>query len=255
MKGRRMSDRAGSSWWVKATAMAIGLIAAVALFVSREYEVVGHSGFPLDDSWIHMQMARNLSLGPGMYFNAGEPGSASSAPLWTLLLAGLHLLPWETILSAKVSGVMLLWGNGLETVSLGRSLGLPATWAGAAGIALTMSPRIVWGGLSGMEIPLYTLLATAGVWLHTRSFSGRPALLSTALFACASLARPDCLVLFPLALLDRWRRTSLRVMWGVNTACTCCCSSAFWHLPLPSTWAPSAGCCPIPIMPRSVILA
>ena len=205
---------ADRSWLLTGMAAAAGLMASVALYAWNEYATVGRMGFPLDDSWIHMQMARNMSLGLGMYFNAGESVSASSAPLWTLLLAALHLLPGvDTILAAKVSGVVLLWGAGLVTAALGRSLGLPPAWAAGAGIALTLSPRMVWGGLSGMEIPLYTLLATAGVWLHTRSFNGVPALASTALFACASLARPDCLVLFPLALLDSWRRTSLRTVW------------------------------------------
>ncbi len=203
----------GRRWMYTGLSIAGGMIAAITLFVWNEYALVGHIGFPLDDSWIHLQMARNLSLGQGMYFNTGEPVSASSAPLWTLLLAALHLLPWDTILAVKVSGVALLWGAGLVTAVAGRSLGLSPIWAAGAGMALALSPRMIWGGLSGMEIPLYTLLATAGIWLHIRSFGSSPSLVSTALFACASLARPDCLVLLPLALLDRWCRASLISVW------------------------------------------
>lgn len=203
----------GRRWMYTGLSIAGGMIAALTLFVWHEHAQVGHIGFPLDDSWIHLQMARNLSLGEGMYFNSGEPVSASSAPLWTLLLAALHLLPWDIVLAVKASGVALLLGVGLVTAAVGRSLGLSPIWAAGAGMVVTLSPRMVWGGLSGMEIPLYTLLATAGVWLHIRSFGSSPSLVSSALFACASLARPDCLVLLPLALLDRWRRGSLASVW------------------------------------------
>ena len=208
-----MSEGSGGNRSSAGLAMAAAVAAAAALFVWSEHRLVGHAGFPLDDAWIHMQMARNMSLGLGMYFNPGDPVSASSAPLWTLLLAGLHLLPWDVIVSAKVVGVALLWGAGMATAALGRSLGLTPGWAAGAGIVLVLSPRLVWGGLSGMEVPLYTLLATAGIWQHVRSFGTRPALASTVLFACASLARPDCLVLFPLAILDRWRRCPSRSVW------------------------------------------
>ena len=205
----------GRGWLYTGLAMAAAMVGGFGLFMWHEQEVVGHSGFPLDDSWIHLQMARNLSLGHGMYFNAGEVVSASSAPLWTLFLAALHLLPGEeTVLAVKFSAIALLWGAGMVTAALGRCLGLSPVWAAGAGMALTLSPRMLWGGLSGMEIPLYTLLATFGIFLHMRSFGGKPSLASTALLALASLARPDCLVLFPLALLDRWCRSpSLVAVW------------------------------------------
>ena len=224
-----MSESRG--WIYTGLSIAGGMIAAITLFVWREYAVVGHVGFPLDDSWIHLQMARNLSLGQGMYFNGGDPVSASSAPLWTLLLAALHLLPADTILAVKVSSVVLLWAAGLVTAAAGRSLGLSPIWAAAAGMALTLSPRMVWGGLSGMEIPLYTLLATAGVWLHIRSFG---AVLRGGRRRCSPVLR--------------WRHS------GVIIASTCCCSPVSWPRPSASIWLPSAGCWQIRITPRLAIL-
>src|SRR4030095_4385759 len=58
----------------------------LALFIVRERQIAGAAGFPLDDSWIHLQFARNLAAGAGFSYNPGRPIAGSTAPLWTLLL-------------------------------------------------------------------------------------------------------------------------------------------------------------------------
>src|SRR4026207_1010669 len=45
---------------------------------------VGLATFPLDDSWIHLQFARNLAEGRGFAYNPGVPVSGSTAPLSTV---------------------------------------------------------------------------------------------------------------------------------------------------------------------------
>ena len=208
-----MSERSHLRYWLTAAAVnAGGLLGVVALFLWNERSLASASGlapgggFPLDDAWIHLQLARNFSLGHGMYFNAGDPVSASSAPLWTLALSILHWLSGEEIVSTvKALGVLLLWGSGMAAFGLALALRLPFGLALLTSLISTITPRLVWGGLSGMEIPLYTLLSTAGIWLHVRSAGGRARPWTTILLAAAALARPECLMLFPLALLDRWR--------------------------------------------------
>ena len=37
-------------------------------------------GFPLDDTWIHLQFARNVAEGHGFSFNPGVLSSGSTAP-------------------------------------------------------------------------------------------------------------------------------------------------------------------------------
>ena len=185
----------------------VALAAAVALFLGWEQKVAGRWGFPLDDTWIHMQFARNLFAGQGFAFNPGEPISASSAPLWTVTLSLLYFLPWDVVLSAKALGALLLWASGLLTILLARSVGLEARWALLGGLTVVLTPRLLWGSLSGMEVTFYAALATGGVWLHLHSWRRAPSLAGTALLALASLARPECLILFPLAVLDRWRST------------------------------------------------
>ena len=181
--------------------LALPLVGMIGLFLWSEWRVAGQWGLPLDDSWIHLQFARNLIRGDGFAFNPGETVSASTAPLWTLVLALVCLLPGEVVWSVKGLGVALLWGNGLLTVQLGRSVGLPtwACWLG--GLVVVLTPRLLWGSLSGMEIGLATGLATGGVWLHLRA-GARPAYGSTVLLSLAVLARPECLLLFAAAVVD-----------------------------------------------------
>ena len=49
-------------------------------FLWEEQSTAGTYGFPLDDSWIHAQFARNLALGNGFSYNPGVPVSGSTAP-------------------------------------------------------------------------------------------------------------------------------------------------------------------------------
>lgn len=189
----------------KEVPLGVAALGAAALFLWQEHHLAGRWGFPLDDSWIHLQFARNLSQGQGFSFNPGEWVSASTAPLWTLALALLQLLPWEVVWTVKALGVGLLWVSALLTARLARSLGLGEGWALAGGLVVALTPRLVWGSLSGMEVTLYAALATFGVCRHLETLDRAPCWWGTACFALAALARPECLLLFPLAMADRWR--------------------------------------------------
>src|SRR5664280_539396 len=49
-------------------------------------------GFPLDDSWIHQEIARNLVQHHSFGFTPGVTSSGSSSTLWTFILALNYLL-------------------------------------------------------------------------------------------------------------------------------------------------------------------
>jgi len=192
--------------------LGLAALGAAGLFLWQEHSLARGWGFPLDDTWIHLQFARNLSQGQGFSFNPGEWVSASTAPLWTLVLALFHLLPWGVVWSAKAAGVLLLWVNGLLTARLGRGLGLEPGWALAGGLVVALTPRLVWGSLSGMEVCLYAALATFGICRHLETLDRSACWWGTASLALAALARPECLLLFPLAMADRFR-FSRQVPW------------------------------------------
>ncbi len=204
------APRHGPMDWTAMLLIAATAAAGVAGFALAEMRLAGGWGFPLDDSWIHLQFARNLRAGQGFVFNPGEPSAGATAPLWTLLVGALMWLPADPLLSVKVVGAILLAVNGWLTCQLARATGLERRWALLAGITVVLTPRLLWASLSGMEVMLYVALATAGIGLHVRTMDRTPSLAGTGLLALAALARPECLMLFPLALTDRWRRDGWR---------------------------------------------
>ena len=59
--------------WRDDLLVAAALLLPLALYLVRERQIAGAQGFPLDDSWIHLQFARNLAAGAGFSYNPGEP--------------------------------------------------------------------------------------------------------------------------------------------------------------------------------------
>jgi hypothetical protein len=226
----------------------------------------GGLGFPLDDSWIHLQFARNLARGLGLSYNPGRLVTGSTAPLWTALLSLLFLLPGSVIAWTKALGIALHLAGVDATRRLARELGLPPGLAAlAAGLTLATS-WLVWSALSGMEIPLFVLLSLWGMILHLRERSapGRPPF-SAGVLAVAALARPEAILLLGLAFVDRllvftcradeenpersprWRPPSLRILLlgAAFAACALAGPCLFYGWAggsvLPTTWAAKGG--------------
>ena len=194
---------------------AAALAAALGLFLQRERLIagpVGLSGFPLDDSWIHFQFARNVAEGHGFAYNPGVPVSGSTAPLWTLLLAGLFKAGGAYPAWAKAAGV----AAALGAAWLARRLCL--AWTGNTALGLTAalvtawSAPMIWGALSGMEVTLAALLVTAAFVAHA---AGRVPI-AAALAGLCVLARPESVLLVPLLWLAgplTARRSA--IVWGL----------------------------------------
>lgn len=165
----------------------------------------GVLGVPLDDAWIHFQYARNLSQGDGFSYVPGVPTPGSTAPLWTLLLAGIGLFTESFLLPALLFSAALflltIWLTYRLTLDLTDHVGI--SLLAAAGLAV--SGRMVWASWSAMEVTLFTALSVGAVWAYRRrGLSG----LTAILFALASQTRPEGHVLFALAVLDvllAWR--------------------------------------------------
>lgn len=177
----------------------------VALYLAAGWRTLdGRLGLPLDDSWIHLQFARNLARGEGLSYNAGELVTGSSAPLWTALLSLFFLLPGSPLAWTKAAGVALHLAGVAATYRLARELELgPAPAALAAGLTLS-TYWLVWSALSGMEIPLFIFLSLHGMILHLRErrWPERPPL-ALPVLALSALARPEGLLLLALAVADR----------------------------------------------------
>lgn len=205
-----MSDRNENPFLLRPqTSPLIGLLAAALLaclgyFAAEAWLLSGDIGFPLDDSWIHLQFARNLVAGEGLAYNAGQLVTGSTAPLWTALLALLLYLPGNVIVWAKLLGVAFHLAGVAAAWRLSRELGLGRGLAGLATGLTLATPWLVWSALSGMEIPLFVFLSLSGMVLHLRERDDPTRLpLAAGVFAVAALARPEGLLLLVLSLIDR----------------------------------------------------
>ena len=181
------------------------MLVTVGYFLSEEHSTAGTYGFPLDDSWIHAQFARNLALGNGFSYNPGVPISGSTAPLWTLLTAAGYLITGDPVLTGKFIGVLFLGLTVFFVYTLVRAISKDPREAMFAAVMVGALPRLVWASLSGMEVTLAVMLSLAGVVAHVLySHAGdRRQYFSTLLFGLAALARPECTVFFVAAMLDR----------------------------------------------------
>ncbi len=202
-----------------AVCVTVAFALALGLYWLRQWQIAGTAGlssFPLDDSWIHLRLARNLAEGHGFSYNPGVPVAGSTAPLWTLLLAGGFALLGSHPFLAKAAGILA----ALATALLVR--GLAGRWTGnrwlglLAGAITAIAGPLVWGALSGMEVSLAALLVTAALLSHTDGREWTTAVL----LGLAALARPEAVLLVPLVWSARritWRRTG--ILLGVPMAC------------------------------------
>ena len=172
----------------------------------------GEISLPLDDSFIYLQYSRAIAEGhPFVYTPGNAPTTGATSLLYPLLLLPPHLLrlpPAVCIAWSIALGVAAFVLSALLLARLGRRLGGPI--GGALSLVLFLvSPYLLWGYLSGMEIALYAtvLLGALTVYLRERSTARFPALRWWLLALAGS--RPEgailCLVFGLLMARDRWQ--------------------------------------------------
>ena len=173
-------------------AVEIAILALIYLYFCR---AAGGFGFPLDDSWIHSHFARNLAEGRGLVYNPGQHVT-STAVLYSILLAALFLIIRDPFVSAVTFGLILHFGASVLVYASARRLAIGPRLSIAAAVCFAAIPRLMWGALSGMEVPLYVFLVCLGIYWHVRYDwnAGAKAYLTSLAFALATLARPECAV-------------------------------------------------------------
>ncbi|MBZ0306870.1 MAG: hypothetical protein K8I82_12445, partial [Anaerolineae bacterium] len=162
-------------------------------------------GFPLDDSWIHQTYARNLADYGEWAFVRGEPSAASTAPLYSLLLAvghGLNLAPYFW---AHLMGIISLTAGAIFAARIGEQLFPKIPYIGwATGLSVLLSWHLVWAAASGMETMIFSTLTLVLInfsWreLDERSTRFQSVILRGGSFgilaALTTLARPEGVML------------------------------------------------------------
>ena len=180
-------------------------IACAAVFLAFASILASHPGFPLDDSWIHQTVARNLVETHVLGFLPGVRSSGSSSLLWTAVLAAGYasfrgLTP--VLYSGGVSA-LLLGGIGLLLRRLAARDNWPPTEAWLLSLAPVLNGNFLWLGMIGMEHLLFVALSLAVIerWFAD---AGRWSLAGAAAgMALLALTRPEGVLLVGLLVLLR----------------------------------------------------
>jgi hypothetical protein len=135
----------------------IALAAACAvLFYLMVSATIFRIGFPLDDAWIHFTYARNFAEHGEWAFRLGETSAASTAPLWTVLLAVGFALKIAPYFWTYFLGWALLTFLGIHAETVAQKLiasyrpRLP--WVG---LFFVTAWHLTWSAVSGMETLLH----------------------------------------------------------------------------------------------------
>lgn len=191
------------------------VLGATTWFLLAEHEIAGQWGYSLDDSWIYATFAKNLATGHGYSFNQGEHIAGATGPLYVFILASLFWGFGSVVLPAKILGILCQSASSLLLYRSAVHV-LPGSRFGPlmAGLLLAVSPVLLWGALSGMEIPVYLLIAVLGIHAYARERWT----LAVFWWSLGVWLRPDGILLALIGLVAVPNRSLKRFVQGLSVA-------------------------------------
>jgi hypothetical protein len=175
-----------------------------------------------DDAMISMRYAYNLAHGNGLVWNAGERVEGITNPLWTGIMALIHLLPIglnQTGLYIQVLGASLLTLNLFFVRRIVEHF-TEDLFVMLSAVALTAwyAPLNSFG-LLGMEVSLLTLIISIVIWLALKS-GDKFNIWIYILLAISTLVRFDMavpyLVIFAVLFFTQKENRKTHVIWGLG---------------------------------------
>ncbi len=146
--------------WLLSFALIAGLQAIICFILSWNLSG-GHFMLPLDDSYIHLQYAKQLAEGKALVYTDGmTPSGGMTSPLYVALLAPLFLAGLDGV---KGAFCIFLFGAAcwmltpVWTYQLVKRLSNCLNGA-IAGALVLANGHLIWNFLSGMETGLFTLM-------------------------------------------------------------------------------------------------
>ena len=259
-----MSDaRVTSARWSVVVGLAAAMVApwiGAGVYRAERVRAGVDAGFPLDDSWIHAQYARTFIEGRPLEYVPGEKSVGSTSQLFDLVWALFSGVTGEYVHTIHVVNLLCNSGAAAVLVLLLMHFGIPAFTAGVGSALVFLSFPFSWSSLSGMETALTTLLTVSAVYAHVslRHCRGWRGYAAGIVLELAAMSRPENLVLFPLAeverLWTRWRTAPAErrrlalprfvartAVWGVCLLPWVATNYAVVGEPFPSTYAAKVG--------------
>ena len=95
--------------------------------------------------------------------------AGATGPLYAFILAFLYLVVRDVVMPAKVLGIACLAASSILMYLAARSLDPRSRVKPlVAGLLVGISPSLLWGAVSGMEIPVYILVASLGIYSYIK---------------------------------------------------------------------------------------
>jgi hypothetical protein len=203
-----------------------------------------------DDTFIHLQFAKNFSAGHGFSFNAGEPTYGFTSPAWVLLISGVGLTGAELLWTSKALGLLSLLVGAALFYALALRVSSDRYLARTAAVVWAVNAWSVRWGISGMETSLVATWAVCSLYLFLRELSAGRSRHHPWVLGLACLVRPEAVLLLVIcgaaAALSsserRWRQAARTVLPGA-VVCLAWFSYAFvkFGTVSPNTVAVKAG--------------
>ncbi|MGI6458427.1 MAG: hypothetical protein ACOX5R_22820 [bacterium] len=165
-------------------------------------------GWTLDDAFISFRYAEHFADGLGLVYNPGERVEGYSTFLWVLLLSFFYRVGADTLLAAKVLGVLfslltlllvLFSYRWIREITAETSL-TAAFFLGSSGIFLPWQ-------FSGMEVSMYSFLITLTLMVYLGQVRGRESVSACFILVLlcwlTALTRPEGLLLFAVLVGDQ----------------------------------------------------
>jgi arabinofuranosyltransferase len=158
--------------------------------------------FVNDDAYISFRYAKNLAEHGQLVFNLGERVEGFTNFLWTVLLAAGMKLGVSPVVSSRFFG--LAFGIGTLAIAVRISLRLdgerPRPGHALAPLGLAATGAFACWCTGGLETQLFTFLVLLGFERTLAEIESGRGFASGAVFALASMTRPEGLMLFAIAM-------------------------------------------------------
>jgi len=193
-----------------AAALSLLFVVLSVVYWAGVWLVAGSPGMPLDDSYIHLQYARSIVEGHPFEYTRGIRSSGSSAPGWSVLVAGCYLIARNWLAASYLAGVIFTAACTTLMYALVLRWTGSDKWAFWSAVLLLLTNPTIISAYCGMEVSAYVAAFLGGLLAYdlSRTAAGRKALvwrlMGSAVFALGVWLRPEFLLMPVIILIERF---------------------------------------------------
>jgi len=159
--------------------------------------------YTADDTYIHLQFARNILDGKGFSFNPGEPTYGSTSPLWVFLIAAGGMLSHDLLAVSKILSICFTFGALLLFALIVNMFLREYIYVFACTLVWSLDIWLIRWAPSGMETSLALFVMLSGLYLYAQERGSLKRMyLSPAVFALLTLIRPEGFLLYVICIVD-----------------------------------------------------